>query len=134
MATEEQWRATYEAKVEDFARETRRTSVLSAVVRRLVETVSVEFAASGYSQKRCLRFWNDGFPPDEREALLTALRGSHLDDTATWIEQGPLGFFDQAGGLLIGGGGGVDADRVRLTWGCVRRLPFAGSPFPEHFD
>jgi hypothetical protein len=83
-ATTEQWRAAYTAKIEDFARETLRASMLSALAVRLYQVLSVEWAArdkEDRGERTARRFWRDGLPPEERDALVLALEGHdmHLD-------------------------------------------------------
>lgn len=84
MATEAEWRTAYEAKIEDFRRETLRTSTLSALAVRLYEVLSTEWAASNPEDRGngvARRFWDGGLPSEEREALCAALvgRGMQLD-------------------------------------------------------
>lgn len=80
-ATPEQWRASYEAKIADLARETQRTSALSAVIRRMFVALAGAWDESGVLEHQRRRFYVQGFPPDEREALLAALP----DEEREWV-------------------------------------------------
>lgn len=80
-ATPEEWRAAYEAKIADLARETRRTSMLSAALRRLYNGYAGAAKDAGYLPHQIRRFFTAGFPPDELEALLSALP----EDEREWI-------------------------------------------------
>lgn len=72
-ATPEQWRAAYEAKIADLARETQRTTTLNAVVRRMYDALAGWGKDAGYQPHQVRRFFLNGFPSDERDALLAAL-------------------------------------------------------------
>ena len=73
VATPEQWRAAYEAKIADLARETLRSSTLNKVVRRMYDALAGWGKDAGYEPHQVRRFFLNGFPPDERDALLAAL-------------------------------------------------------------
>lgn len=80
-ATPDEWRAAYEAKIADLARETLRTSTLSAALRRLYMGYCGAAKDAGYLPHQIRRYFVSGFPPDEREAVLAALP----DDERQWV-------------------------------------------------
>jgi hypothetical protein len=72
-ATIEQWRDAYQAKIDDLAHETLRASTLVKVVQRMYRAMPGWGQDAGYLPHQVRRFFMDGFPPDEREALLAVL-------------------------------------------------------------
>lgn len=72
-ATTEEWRTAYEAKIQDFARETLRSSILSAVALRLYDTLMAEVSDRWSSSERA-HYFSRGFPAEEKAALVAALR------------------------------------------------------------
>lgn len=85
-ATVDEWRAAYEAKVDDLARETLRTSALSGAARRLWEAYCAACRQRGASEVQVARFVVRGFPPAERDALIDALALTNPAD-AEWIRR-----------------------------------------------
>lgn len=73
-ATPEEWRVAYEAKIQDFARETLRSSTLSALALRLYDTLMAEVRDRWSSSERS-HYFSRGFPPEEKATLVAALRG-----------------------------------------------------------
>lgn len=74
--------AAYEAKIQDLARETRRSTVLVALAVRLYDVMmnaAIDFRP--WNDRDFRRLFDGGFPPEEREALTAALvaHGKELD-------------------------------------------------------
>ena len=89
MATEAEWRAAYEGKIDDLRRETLRTSALSALAVRLYQVLSSEWTRyEDRGNKVARRFWADGLPAEERDALVAALRGHNMDLDAGFVAGG----------------------------------------------
>lgn len=63
---------SYNAKVKDFAAETLRTSAAYAAIRRTVSPILIA-ARLGEAPMFSGEFFQDGYPPDEAEALRLAL-------------------------------------------------------------
>lgn len=78
--------ASYEAKVQDLARETLRTSALAAVVRRLYHALGVAWnGGDAVLEHQRHRFFDSGMPPDERAAMEAVLR----DEDVAWLRGEP---------------------------------------------
>lgn len=87
MATEAEWRAAYEGKIDDLRRETLRTSALSALAVRLYQALSSEWTRyEDRGNKTARRFWADGVPAEERDALVAALRGRGMDLDVDFVD------------------------------------------------
>ena len=73
-----------EIEREKFQKETLRATVLVATTQRLYQALAVE-VGDDWLEHQWVRFLNEGFPPDERDALRSALVAAGMDGDAERI-------------------------------------------------
>lgn len=79
------WKAMYEQEAAKFQAETLRSWQRGEVIRRLYDSLAGAWRGAGVSEEARLRFFTDGFPPEERATLVMVLP----DADADWIKSAP---------------------------------------------
>lgn len=82
-------RQAYEAKIDDLRRETLRSTVLVSLAQRLYQLLSTAIGTA-WSEPQWVGLCRDGFPPDEQEAMRSALIAcGQLGDAFRFAAIGP---------------------------------------------